>query len=296
MKVSVIIPIYNEEKVISECLESLSKQTYKDLEIILVDDGSSDKTLNILSNLQFSIPIRSESIFPPKARLAKGGNFQFFKQNHKGPGEARNLGAKHAIGKILVFVDSDMTFDSEFVNMLVEPIIGGRAKGTFSKEEYVKNNQNQWSVCWGINEGWEKGRRHPKNYPDHQKVFRAILKSEFERVGGFMPIGYTDDWTLSEKLGYEAIAAKGARFYHENPGTLSEVYKQAKWIGKRKYKLGKIGTLIAAVRSSFPVSLLFGITKSILNISPAFFVFKVTYDLGIFVGALSVLIGGKSAK
>ena len=60
MIISVIIPTYNEEKVISGCLESLSKQTFKDLEIIVVDDGSTDKTLNILSefkieNLKFKI-------------------------------------------------------------------------------------------------------------------------------------------------------------------------------------------------------------------------------------------------
>ena len=48
MKVSVIIPIYNEEKVILNCLKSLSKQTLADFEIIFVDDGSTDSTLSIL--------------------------------------------------------------------------------------------------------------------------------------------------------------------------------------------------------------------------------------------------------
>src|SRR5258708_40324123 len=100
MKVSVIIPVYNEEEVIGECLSSLKKQSAKDFEIIVVDDGSYDSTLEILQAFDVRI----------------------FKQNHHGPGVARNLGAKHAKGKILVFVDADMTFDRDFVKNLSKPI------------------------------------------------------------------------------------------------------------------------------------------------------------------------------
>jgi len=52
MKVSVIIPTFNEERVIGNCLNSLGKQSFKDLEIIVVDDGSKDKTLQVLSELR----------------------------------------------------------------------------------------------------------------------------------------------------------------------------------------------------------------------------------------------------
>src|SRR3989344_5595935 len=113
-----------------------------------------------------------------------------------------------------------MTFAVDFLEKLVAPILQGDALGTFSKEEYVGNSGNVWSIYWGISEGWESGKRHPKNYPDRQKVFRAILKSEFARVGGFSLTGYTDDWTLSDKLGYLAVAAPKAKFYHKNPDNL----------------------------------------------------------------------------
>ena len=158
MKVSVIIPAYNEEKVIQYCLESLKNQTFKDLEVIVIDDGSTDKTKELIE----------------RAKLLT--------QNHKGPGEARNFGAKQAKGEILVFVDADMTFDRDFIKELVEPIVKGESKGTFSKDEKVSNWDNIWAKCWNINEGWEDGKRHPQNYPDTQKVFRAILKSEFDKV------------------------------------------------------------------------------------------------------------------
>lgn len=281
MKVSVLIPTYNEVNVIGECLVSLSKQTYKDLEIIVIDDGSSDN-----SNVKIQ-----------KAKLQfKIKNLKLLKQTHKGPGLARNLGAIQANGEVLVFVDADMIFEPDFIEKLIDPILKGKAMGTFSKEEFVANPRNVWSACWGQNEGWEEGRRHPKDYPETQKVFRAILKSELLKVGGFEPIGYTDDWTLADKLGYGAVNAPGAKFYHKNPETLLEVFKQAVWIGKRKYKMGWAGIVIALLRASLPVSFVVGIVKSVLFFNPAFFLFKLVYDLGIFTGAFQSLLGGSSAK
>ncbi len=277
MKVSIIIPVYNEEKVIKDCLESLSKQTYRDIELIVIDDGSVDKTMNVLSGFKID-------------------NLQILKQQHKGPGAARNLGARGAKGEILVFVDADMTFDKDFIKKLVAPIENGKAKGTFSKEEYVSNWDNIWARCWNINEEWLPERRHPKDYPDKQRVFRAILKNEFEKVGGFdSSKGYIDDWSLSEKLGYEAVAVPGAKFYHRNPDSLGEVFSQAKWIGKRPYKFGLLGNLFALLRASLPVSLIIGLLLAI-NHQPSIIIFKLVYDFGIFTGIIEKMIFGKVFK
>ena len=273
-KLSVIIPTFNEEGSIAGCISSLKNQNYPDFEIIAVDDGSEDRTLGIL----------------------KGSGVKVLREKHKGPGAARNLGAKHASGEILIFIDADMTFDKNFLRNLVKPILAGKAKGTFSKYEYVSNWENVWARCWNINQNWEEKRRHLKNHPDTQKVFRAIVKKEFDRVGGFTPGDYLDDYSLSKKLGYEAISAPGAIFYHENPPSLSEVFKQAKWSGKRRYKLGSIGYVVALVRASFPVSILPGIIKAILKGEPKFVLFKIVYDFGIFVGILELLIFRKLTK
>ena len=218
-KVSVIIPTFNEENVIGDCLESLSNQTYKDIEVVTVDDGSEDHTIDVI-----------------KTYLISHITYHLYKQAHKGSGIARNLGAKNAKGEILVFVDADMTFDKKFIQMLIKPIISGKAIGTFSKDEFVLNNENVWSKCWNINKGLPLYRMHPKKYPNEQKVFRAILKKEFDKTGGFSPIGYIDDYTLAEKLGVKAVVAPNAVFYHRNPETLTEVFKQARWIGKSEYK------------------------------------------------------------
>ncbi|MBU0776936.1 glycosyltransferase [Patescibacteria group bacterium] len=278
-KISVVIPAYNEEDVIIDCLSSLDKQTHSNFEVIIVDDGSTDKTPKLVKGFN-----------PNKYKLV------IIKQNHKGPGAGRNLGSERATSEILVFVDADMTFDKDFLEKLVKPIDSGEEKGTFSKEEHVSNWGNIWAKCWNINEGWADKRRHPANYPDKQKVFRAILKSEFDKVDGFDPGGYTDDYSLSEKLGYEAVVAKGARFYHKNPSSLFEIFKHAKWVGKRPYKLGVLGCMVALIRASLPVSLIVGLFKSIIKLQPAFLIFKVVYDFGIFLGILEYIFLKKQSK
>src|SRR4030043_470501 len=152
--VAVVIPVYNEEKVIRNCLQSLQKQNYTPVEIIVVDDGSTDKTLKIIGNWKLEI-----------------GNLILLKQNHLGPGPARNLGASKAKGEILVFVDADMTFDKDFIRDLVKPILEGKTIGTFSKNEMVSNKDNPWSICWNINRNVPNDQMLPVSYPNEAPVF-----------------------------------------------------------------------------------------------------------------------------
>lgn len=278
-KISVVIPAYNEEGVIIDCLSSLDRQSHSNFEVIIVDDASTDSTPKLVKEYKSD-----------KYKLI------FIKQNHKGPGAGRNLGSERATGEILVFVDADMVFNKDFLKKITEPIVLGKEKGTFSKEEHVSNWNNIWARCWNINEGWTNKRRHPANYPDKQKVFRAILKSEFDKVDGFDPGGYTDDYSLSEKLNYEATVAVGARFYHSNPSSLSEIFKHAKWVGKRSYKLGLLGYIIALLRASLPFSLIIGLFKSVTNFQLAFLIFKVVYDFGIFLGILEYIFLKRQSK
>ena len=280
MKVSVIIPVYNEEKNILDCIKSLSKQTMKDFEVIVVDDGSIDGSLAAMRNFQFS-----------------NFNFQILEQKHKGAGAARNLGARNASGDILVFVDADMTFDKNFVKMLVKPIIDRKTIGTFSKEEFLANTDNIWAKCWNYNRGLPLKAMHPANYPDAQKVFRAILKPEFDKAGGFDEnVGYTDDYSLYEKLGKKAIAANGAFLYHKNPDSLKDVFIQSRWMAKRRYKLWGFGYLVGMLRVSPPLSIVNAIVKSIIFRLPLFFVFKLVSDLGQFIGILEYLFYGKTSR
>jgi len=264
MKISVIIPVYNEEELIGECLKSLLNQTLKPEEIIIIDDGSTDKTRQIIRKYKVKL----------------------LQQNHQGPGPARNLGVKSSKGDIVVFVDADMTFDREFLRKLVLPIVKKKAKGVYNSEEYVSNWDNVWVRCWNYNEGNPgKSRLRPGEKEDSED-FRAILKSEFSKVGGFTAIGYTDSRTLVSKLGYRPQNAAGAISYHQNPETFVEIFYQAKWIGKRKTKLGILGKLINLVRYSLPISLLVGIYKAIKYNEAKFIIFKIFYDLSFSLGII----------
>ncbi len=279
MKVSVIIPSFNEEQNIVECITSLGQQT-KPHELIIVDDCSTDDTVATLKRLHF---LNSKLVL--------------LQQNHLGPGAARNMGAKQSTGEILVFVDADMSFAPDFLEELVGPIEDARTKGTFTRIEYVKNWDNVWARCWNYNQGIRINIRIPQNYPNTSPVFRAILKSEFIRVGGFEHhAGWTDDWSLSQKLNYKATETPAVCF-HINPKTLIEVFIQARWVGKNTFMSRNILTIfMSLIKFSFPVSFSVGICKAIIYRQPKFLFFKLIHDLGIYLGLTSALSGGHRNK
>jgi len=95
--VSIIIPIYNAEKTLESCLVSCLRQTLQEIEILLIDDGSTDRSLAIASAFL--------SRFPEKIRI--------FRQPNSGPSAARNLGLKHATGKYIGFLDADDRVDRD---------------------------------------------------------------------------------------------------------------------------------------------------------------------------------------
>jgi len=202
---SVIIPAYNEEKDIGQCLASLMIQDYPNYEVIVVDDGSIDNTKNIVT------------------RFTKLQNFKLINGEHKGPGFSRNLGAKSSKGEILVFVDCDMLFPKDYLSTLVKPILEN-VIGTAEETQIVTNSDNIWSRCLGkvITDKSMKERI----------IFRAIKKDEFFKMGGFDPkYGYADDKTFWFKYQVKSVIAPGCYCYHKNPSTLKEVYKQSKWVG-----------------------------------------------------------------
>lgn len=267
MTISVIIPSYNSSQTIKACLNSLIKQTLP-AEIIVVDDGSQDNTKTIVQSF-------------PQIKLLT--------QNHQGPGIARNLGARKAKGEILVFVDADMEFDQDFLKDLTKPIIANKAKGSWSGNEQVANWDNLWARCWNYNQN--RFSPHMTGSQGQRQVFRAILKSEFNRVSGYDAIGYTDDWSLVNKLGFQPAITQ-AKFFHHNPASLLAVIKKARWIGKRQYKFGKLGTLWTIVKSNAGFSMIIGTAKALVTRTPGFLIFKLVYDLGIMLGALENLCFG----
>lgn len=101
--VSIIVPVYNASKTIDKCISSILEQTYKNIEIILINDGSKDNSLEIISKYAH-----------------KDKRIVIIDQQNSGVSCARNKGIKIAKGKYLMFIDSDDYIDSNTVSLLLE--------------------------------------------------------------------------------------------------------------------------------------------------------------------------------
>lgn len=102
-KISIVVPVYNAEKFLSRCVSSILGQTYKNIEVILVDDGSKDSSLEIC---------RYFSSLDNRVKV--------FHQDNAGAGAARNLGIAQATGNYVGFVDADDWIDSEMYQYLYD--------------------------------------------------------------------------------------------------------------------------------------------------------------------------------
>ena len=117
IKLSIIIPVYNVYDYIEQCLKSVVNQTLKEIEVIIVNDGSPDNSQEIIDKYQKKYP-----------KLIKS----FIKENG-GQGTARNLGLEHAKGKYVSFIDSDDFIDKNFAKEMY----------TLAEKENVDKDQQE---------------------------------------------------------------------------------------------------------------------------------------------------------
>lgn len=122
--ISVIIPVYNAEKYIYFCVNSILNQSYKNLEIILIDDGSIDESRNICLDL-----------------CLKYTNVKYYGQENLGPASARNLGIELAKGEFISFIDSDDIISKNYIQNLYNAIIKYNVKISISKSIKIDENE-----------------------------------------------------------------------------------------------------------------------------------------------------------
>lgn len=101
MKISIIVPLYNKEKYIEECVNSILNQTINDIEIIIVDDGSTDKSFEIAKKLQNT-----------------DNRIKLYSKKNGGLSSARNFGIEKSTGEYIGFVDSDDTIETNMYELL----------------------------------------------------------------------------------------------------------------------------------------------------------------------------------
>ena len=130
--ISIVIPVYNCEDYLFECVESVINQSYKNIEIILIDDGSNDNSPVICDELE-----------------RKDGRIKVFHQQNKGSGYTRNVGINMAKGTYITFVDSDDIENKDFVKCLLDDYMKEKVCCSacdlifFEKKEKLKN-----TVCF----------------------------------------------------------------------------------------------------------------------------------------------------
>ena len=127
IKYSFIVPVYNTEKYLKKCLDSLVNQTYKDFEIIVVNDGSTDKSSNIISKYQ-----------------KKYKNIIVIDKENEGLSMARNRGVQKSNGKYIIFVDSDDYVSNKLLEEVDKKIDDSdilRFQIATEDEEYTKINE-----------------------------------------------------------------------------------------------------------------------------------------------------------
>ena len=108
-KVTIIVPVYNSEKYISKCLDSILNQTYQDFEILVVDYGSKDNSANIIKQYKEKYPDKINAIFQP----------------NKGVAKTRNECIKIANSKYIMFVDNDDYLDSDYIETFLQEAENG---------------------------------------------------------------------------------------------------------------------------------------------------------------------------
>ena len=107
-EVSVIVPVYNVEAYLAQCIDSILAQDYRNFELILVNDGSTDNSGAICERY-----------------AAQDRRIRVITQENSGPSTARNTGIKAACGKYIVFVDADDWADADYLSILVDNMSEG---------------------------------------------------------------------------------------------------------------------------------------------------------------------------
>ena len=124
-KISIIMPVYNAERFLPETIESLLKQTHKNIEILCVNDGSVDRSMEILN--RFS---------------QQDSRIRVFEQKNSGPAAARNLGLENATGEYLMFCDSDDTYEPEMCELMLRALIENDVDFATCDANTIEYNKN----------------------------------------------------------------------------------------------------------------------------------------------------------
>lgn len=188
MKYSIIVPVYNRPDEVDELLQSLTEQTLKDMEVIIVEDGSSQPCENIVHRYAGKLQLR------------------YYTKENSGPGQTRNFGAEHSQGEYLIFLDSDCVLPPDILKEIDEELKqkdcdawGGpdRAHESFTNvQKAISYSMTSFLTTGGIRGG--KKQMDRKFYP--RSFNMGIRRSLYRQLGGFSSMRFGEDIDLSLRI------------------------------------------------------------------------------------------------
>lgn len=253
MRYSIIIPVYNRPDEVDELLNSLTQQTVRDFEVIVVEDGSSVTCEHVVKRYEQQLNIR------------------YFNKPNSGPGQTRNYGAERSSGEYLLILDSDCILPPGYLAAIEEELkrkpadaFGGpdRAHDSFtSTQKAINYAMTSFFTTGGIRGGKKK---MDKFYP---RSFNMGLKADVYRaLGGFSKMRFGEDIDLSIRIfkgGYSCRLFPEAWVWHKRRTDLKKFFKQVYNSGIARINLYK----------KYPESL------KVVHLLPAIFTLGVVFIL-----------------
>jgi len=217
-RVSVIVPAYNAEDTIGQCLEALDEQTHPPDEVIVVDDGSTDRTVDV--SKEFGARVVS--------------------QPNSGPAGARNRGAAMARGEILLFTDADCEPTPDWVEKMVTAFKDPEVVG--AKGAYETRQRSLLARFVQLEYEDKCDQMQDVETIDFVDTYSAgYRRGVFRSVGGFDGSFRVDeDQELSFRLakrGHKLVFVPGARVFHRHVTKLRDYARRKFWIGYWKARV-----------------------------------------------------------
>lgn len=229
MRYSVIIPVYNRPDEVDELLQSLTRQHFKDFEVIIVEDGSSVPCRQVTEKYESQL------------------NIHYYNKPNSGPGQSRNYGAERSIGDYLIILDSDCILPVGYFEAVERELhaapadaFGGpdRAHSSFTDiQKAINYSMTSFFTTGGIRGGKKK---MDKFYP--RSFNMGVRRTVYQALGGFSNMRFGEDIDFSIRVfkgNYECRLFPGAWVYHKRRTDLKKFFKQVHNSGIARINLYK---------------------------------------------------------
>ncbi|MBL4744855.1 MAG: glycosyltransferase [Flavobacteriaceae bacterium] len=242
LKYSIIVPVFNRPQEIQELLESLEKQTHKDFEVLIIEDGSTLDAKDIVTSFENKLNIR-----------------YFFKPN-SGAGQSRNYGMERAQGNYFLILDSDVLVPEGYLAAIHKRLtenftdaFGGpdAAHPSFT----MLQKAIDYSMTAVLTTGGIRGSKKAKNKFQPRSFNLGISKKAFAKTHGFSAMKIGEDIELTFRmwnLGFETQLIEEAYVFHKRRSTLRQFYQQTSNFGYARPFLNKKFPTSAKITYWFP--------------------------------------------